>query len=1018
MGAVYRGIDRQTGNAVAIKHLRPDLADSDKVERFKREGEILRRLNHPNIVQLLHTVETNGEQYLIMELMEGGSLRDLLNGPQPLEIQLVLGMSIEIVDALTRAHHLKVIHRDIKPANVLLAPDGTPRLTDFGIARTEESDITETGTVMGTVSYISPEILLGKGTDSRSDIWSFGVMLYEMLTGTVPFKGDHIGAVVHSILNDPVPDIETLRSDVPADLIDLTYRMLAKGPAERIPSFRLVGAELESIMQGRGSISSHAKVPLVQSDITDSKHLVDNLPAPATPFLGRAAEVTELEQLLGSSDVRLITILAQGGMGKTRLALEVARRIRSRFPQSVTFVPLARIQSAEYLVQTIAEELGLSLTSKDDPKVQLLDYLKTAGMLLVLDNFEHLLDGSNLVQEILKSSSGLKILATSRERLNLQSEVLYNLPSMKVADWGTVDEAMSYSSAQLFLQGAKRVRIDFALKDRDVHGLARICRRVEGMPLGILLAAAWVETFSVDEIADEVETSFDFLETELRDVPNSQRSIRSVLDSTWRRLDPSDQDLFVILSVFRASFTRGAAQVVAGASIRGLAKLISKSLLTRDAESGRYHIHELLRQYAQEQLGRSPDSMERAQEAHATFFADFMKDRWSHLKDYRIGTALKEIGDDIENVRAAWRYWLEKRNAEQLRKFFGSLWLSYETWSWIRPAIDLFREARSLLEDNPSPELKAIAAYALAEEGWFTSLLGSPDQGLVMARKSIAALRQLKGDNELFLPFSSLNINGIFVNQMDEVFTASQGMLDQARAKGDRWEEGFGLVWSAFAVMARGEFGEAQQTAEDALAVFEELQNDFGISVAAGIVLGAISMAQGKFDEAEVMYAKGLAAAKRIDYRRVVQLTYDSVGTISLLQSKVDAAHSYFLKSLKITFESGQTREQLGSLRDIATVYQLQGELERAMELLAVILHHPAAEQNSLSRRESLKTEAEALRAEIEKMLGPVRSNSAWERGRSYEFGKVVAGLLMEDQNEWQQTLQVSARGSANHQLN
>jgi len=271
MGTVYRGIDRQTGNRVAIKHLRADITDSQKVERFKREGEILRRLNHPNIVQLLDAVESNGQHYLIMELIEGGSLRESLDRTPRLEIQQVLSLAIEIVDALTRAHHLKVIHRDIKPANVLLAADGTPRLTDFGIARIAESDITKSGIVIGTLNYISPEILQGKSADRCSDVWSFGVMLFEMVTGTLPFKGDqHVGTVIHSILNDPVPDIESLRSDVPIDLIDLIYRMLAKEPAKRIPGFRLVGVELESILLGRGSSSARGRMLVPRHDSGNS----------------------------------------------------------------------------------------------------------------------------------------------------------------------------------------------------------------------------------------------------------------------------------------------------------------------------------------------------------------------------------------------------------------------------------------------------------------------------------------------------------------------------------------------------------------------------------------------------------------------------------------------------------------------------------------------------------------------------------------------------------------------------
>ncbi len=751
------------------------------MERFKREGEILRRLNHPNIVQMLDAVEKEGQHYLIMELIEGGSLREKLDRRHHLEIHEVLSLAIEIVDALTRAHHLKVIHRDIKPANVMLAADGTPRLTDFGIAQVAESNATKTGTIVGTLNYISPEILQGKSANSRTDVWSFGVMLFEMVSGTLPFKsGENIGVIVHSILNDPVPDIETLRADTPTGLIDLINRMITKEPAERIPSFRLVGAELESILEGRDPGAARFNIPAQRYDSVDTFDSASNLPAQTTPFLGRTVELAALKQLLDNPEVRLITILAPGGMGKTAISLEAVRRIRNRFPQGVTFIPLARIPSAEYLIQAISEELGLALSSQDDPKVQLLNYLKNAEMLLLLDNFEHVLDGAWLIQEILQSAPHMKILTTSRERLNLAGEVPYSLRSMSIAEWQTVEEAMTYGAVQLFVQGARRSRSDFLLQQKDMSALTRICRFVDGMPLGILLAAAWVDMISVEEIAGEIEKSIDFLETELRDVPDRQRSVRSVLDSTWLRLDLSDQELFMKLSVFRSSFSRNAAEKIAGASLRQLAKLISKSLITRDAESGRYHIHELLRQYAQQKLEDSAQSSRNVRATHATYYADFMKDRWTDLKDHRMKTALQEIQDDIENVRAAWRYWLEVRNGTELRKFFEGLWAIYEIRSWFRPAADLFREAGEQLQEGESSiELQIARAYALAMEGWFTSLLGLPHLGIEMARKSLAIFRQIDSGQDLFLVYSSLNINGIFLNLLDEI--------QSVEAKVDPW---------------------------------------------------------------------------------------------------------------------------------------------------------------------------------------------------------------------------------------
>lgn len=260
IGQVFYGQDLQTNEPVAIKALKPHIIEQDPklLERFRREGAALKELNHPNIVKMLNALEEDGRHYLVMEYVDGGSLYEVLKQEGKLPIERVLYIALDLCDALTRAHRLKIIHRDIKPANILLAPDGTPRLTDFGAARIEKlSNLTKQGSVIGTVSYLSPEACQGESIDARTDIWSFGILLYEMMSGARPFDRPELLATVLAIVKDPLPDLIEQWPDAPAKLVDLIYRMLEKDPEQRIGSMRQVGVELESIIEHADSGIKH-----------------------------------------------------------------------------------------------------------------------------------------------------------------------------------------------------------------------------------------------------------------------------------------------------------------------------------------------------------------------------------------------------------------------------------------------------------------------------------------------------------------------------------------------------------------------------------------------------------------------------------------------------------------------------------------------------------------------------------------------------------------------------------------
>jgi LuxR family maltose regulon positive regulatory protein len=317
-GAVYRGTDTQTGLAVAIKVLDPEIvaATPGSIERFAREAEALRALNHPNIVQVLATDSEAGNYYLVMEYVPGGSLRDLFDRDGQLNVAKTLEIALDLADALTRAHRLKIIHRDIKPENILLAEDGTPRLTDFGLARfgdahvTDGPLLTQEGTIMGTIEYLSPEACNGEQLDARTDIWALGVVLFEMLAGVRPFTGPTIAATLTAILTRPMPDIKVLSPETPDNLKHLIGRMLEKDRENRISSVRQVGAELEAIVHG--SATSLRRQPMPSTLLQTKLHI-----PPPRPNLVQRSRLVDV--LNAGTAAKLTLVSAPAGFGKTTL---------------------------------------------------------------------------------------------------------------------------------------------------------------------------------------------------------------------------------------------------------------------------------------------------------------------------------------------------------------------------------------------------------------------------------------------------------------------------------------------------------------------------------------------------------------------------------------------------------------------------------------------------------------------------------------------------------------------------
>jgi predicted ATPase len=323
------------------------------------------------------------------------------------------------------------------------------------------------------------------------------------------------------------------------------------------------------------------------------------------------------------ADARLLTLVGVGGMGKTRLALEVARANLDNYADGVFFVALAPLTAAETIVSAIVRVLGVTLHG-GDPTAALLRWVDDKQLLLILDNFEHLLEGVGLVVELLEAAPQMQIIATSRERLNVRGEQVYGVEGLEYGQGAPAQAAATSAAIRLFVEGARRAHPPFRLRVEELPALQRICELVGGMPLGLELAAAWAGVLSPEEIANEIARDVDFLQARWADVPERQGSMRVVFEWSWRRLSETERQVLHQLSVFRGGFTRAAAETIAGGSLRVLVGLHHKSLLhwrPADGAAGRYELHELLRQFAAEQLDAIPagqkDSLLRR---HATYF--------------------------------------------------------------------------------------------------------------------------------------------------------------------------------------------------------------------------------------------------------------------------------------------------------------------------------------------------------------------------------------------------------------
>lgn len=735
----------------------------------------------------------------------------------------------------------------------------------------------------------------------------------------------------------------------------------------------------------------------------DEKPIVSthNLPAQTTPFVGRQRELEELSDLLGQTDVRLVTILAPGGMGKTRLALKVAEEQVVHFLDGVFFIPLKVLGSEDLLASAIAESVGLRLQAGGNPKQQLLQYLRNKQNMLLLDNFEYALGSVGLVEEMLHTAPDIKVLATSRERLNLRGETIYPVSGMAMPNTINSRRALDdHDAGELFIQSAHHIFPAFEAQPDDLESVELICQLVDGMPLGIVLAAMWVRILSPVQIASELTRDLDILSTDIRDVPQRQRSIRAVFESTSRRLSEVARLTFENLSVFRGGFTLEAARTVAAANLPTLQLLADRGIIQR-TPAGRYELHELLRQFAEEKLHQGKD-FQSVYDAHNLFYAELLSDLETEMRSRRQAAALSRIEYDIENVQVAWRHALKQGNDAIIAMMLPSLYYFYETRGWFEEGEIAFTMATNQIASDPlSDEQSLLLGRLFARQGAFAHRLGHYQKAAKALEASLSMLRDTRARDELAFTLSFMADLARSLGEYEESRQFCQESLTIFKEVNDRWGIAGELHNLGVAAYHLGEFDNALNYYNESLTRSRELDDPYGI-VTSLIGIGALSQDLGNYEEAERLYVESLARSETLDDRygaaaslinlgRVYYLTGDlktgkqhcqtgleicrdlgdrwgiaaaliNLGDIACRLESFQESRAYFKEALHIV--TGLKSEPLAIeiLVGMAALLADTGNEEVALELLMPVLNHPPDDKE-------IRERANHLRDRLEKSL-------------------------------------------------
>jgi len=992
MGLVAEADDRALGTRVALKFILPSLAGDLAVrERFRREILLARRITHRNVCRIfeLFSSQSAAEQvlFLTMELLEGETLSERLQRG-PLTPDVALPLVQQMVDALEAAHAQGIVHRDFKSSNVLLVPEGAAErvvVTDFGIARALERErgrdpeMTAEG-LLGTPGYMAPEQVLGGHITPATDIYALGVVLFEMLSGEMPFRGDTPMATAIARVSVTAPRLSSRRPGVDPTWDAVVATCLAREPVFRYAAVRDVLRAL------RGGAPAATPAP----------GAMETLPAEVSSFLGRATEIPAAVALLRGRRVRLLTFTGPGGTGKTRLSIEVGRALVNDFADGVTFVGLSNVSDPARVPHAIAAALGLKEVAGVPIEEVASAFLRPRNQLLVLDNFEHVLPAAPVIGRLLRAAPNLAVLVTSRSLLHVSGEHDMPVPGMSLSSssGSTAQAALANDAVRLFVERAQALSPSFELTDENAGDVLALCQRLDGLPLAIELAAARIRRDTPRSMVDRLSQSgaLQMLGQGFHDVERRQQTLRETIAWSDKLLSTEERDLFHSLGVFVSGATLEGAAAVAGLTPDGaldvLGSLVDKSLVQRrqtPRADDRYVMLQTLREYALGEL--KAERLDAVRGRHASHCLSVAQRAAADLRGPDQGRILAELEADHEEMRIGLHWLGDQGRAEEALRLCVAL---APFWDIRGHWVEGQRRLSAALQRAPAvpPSLRARALHWLGVLGW---CLGTLEASRRDHEESMALSRSIGDELLLGEGLYRVGLTALFQDDSqalgrfaDELEEMSQRLkMPRLRAQA--------LSHRAAFEAEHGNVGRAIALAEESL----ELIRQDGDAYSYGFfqnVLGELTRLGGDHARAKVAYETELRFAEQLGCKRFLTVGNANLGMLAAAEGDWPTALQRTKTALQINHALGERRNMPLQLHTAAEVVMNLGDLDLAGRLMGsadgllekLPIHYWASDQKPLQR----------FREMIAKRVPPDRLARLRQEGAALSLEEAILRVL------------------------